>query len=619
MFLTRSARAALGHRGRACPARWNRIRRIGPAGEDLGHHVRMDLGTAAILEPRNVGDLKGSFFVPDYQRGYRWGEDEVRRLLDDIQEAGTSTYYLQPVVVKPMDDGFWELVDGQQRLTTLYLILRSIKKYFPESSPGYSLAYDTRPGSAAYLDDPQQAMSDENIDYFHMYQAFTVIQAWFGEQSNPTLAAISLYQALTSTVYVIWYEAPTGSDFDSRTLFTRLNVGRIPLTDAELVKASLLSRIEREHETAAQWDSIERDLWSPEVWAFATGSSSGGATRIELLLDTIADTISGAQPSHRPPFQTFETLRPYIQSDPQDLWDRVVDLHSLVLGWYDDRNLFHKIGYLIASKRTTFFKLVNLARGMTRSKFENALDGLIAKSLDLPWHGVAALTYGSGKSSRALLLMNVETVRRNELSSERYSFDSHARRLWSLEHIHAQKSEGLNTVEQWTAWLQEHRDALGALDIPSEEYVGLRDRIDAALPTISSDTFEPLHQEIVALFTSSAGAGGPEAADRDEVDSIANLALLARDDNSVLNNSVFEVKRRHIIGLDQEGCYIPVCTRNVFLKYYDTGSGAKQIHFWGPRDRQAYLEAMRTILAPYLLEDTPENDQVEDAEEEGAA
>ncbi len=581
----------------------------------------MHLGTPTILRPRKVGDLEGTFFVRDYQRGYRWGEDEVRHLLDDIKEAGTSKYYLQPVVVKPMEDGRWELVDGQQRLTTLHLVLRTIKDFLPQSELRYTLTYETRAGSAEYLDDPQAAASLENIDYFHMHRAFTIVQAWFGEQPNATLAAIDLYKALTSTVYVIWYEAPQEPEFDSRAMFTRLNVGRIPLTDAELVKASLLSRIKREHETAAQWDSIERDLWSPEVWAFATGSSTGGATRIELLLDTIADAISGERPQHRAPFQTFETLRPHIAADPQALWDQVVDLHSLVLGWYDDRKLFHKIGYLVAAKQASFFDIVALARGTARSAFAAALDALIRKSLDLPWNGVAALAYGNSKTGRALLLMNVETVLRNEHSSERYSFNAHAQRLWSLEHIHAQNSQGLNTVEQWTSWLKEHRKALDALEISSDQRAALQGRIDAALPTITSDTFEALHREVVALFTAGTDpdeTDGPEAADRDEVDSIANMALLSRDDNSVLNNSVFEVKRRHVITLDQKGSYIPVCTRNVFLKYYDKNASMQQLHFWGPRDREAYLEAMRGTLSPYLLEDIPENDPLEDAEE-GAA
>ena len=77
----------------------------------------MKTGSVALLEPRLVGDITGSFLVRDYQRGYRWGADEVRRLLDDIRDAGSHDYYLQPVVVKKLGDGQWELVDGQQRLT----------------------------------------------------------------------------------------------------------------------------------------------------------------------------------------------------------------------------------------------------------------------------------------------------------------------------------------------------------------------------------------------------------------------------------------------------------------------------------------------------------------------
>ena len=102
----------------------------------------------------------------------------------------------------------------------------------------------------------------------------------------------------------------------------------------------------------------------------------------------------------------------------------MVDLHSLVLGWYDDRNLFHKVGYLIAAKQASFFEIVAMANSVAKSAFADALDARIRKSLDLPWHGVAALTYGSAKTGRVLLLMNVETVRRSEHSFERYSFSS---------------------------------------------------------------------------------------------------------------------------------------------------------------------------------------------------
>jgi uncharacterized protein with ParB-like and HNH nuclease domain len=81
---------------------------------------------------RTVGDLSGHFLVPGYQRGFRWGHHEVEALLNDIV-ASDGKYYLQPLVVKRLDDQRWELIDGQQRLTTLYLILQYIHGHLPTS------------------------------------------------------------------------------------------------------------------------------------------------------------------------------------------------------------------------------------------------------------------------------------------------------------------------------------------------------------------------------------------------------------------------------------------------------------------------------------------------------
>lgn len=143
--------------------------------------------------------------------------------------------------------------------------------------------------------------------------------------------AINFYQYLSESVSVIWYQALP--EIDSITLFTRLNIGRIPLTDAELVKVLVLARsreARREREIAAQWDAIESDLRTEELWAFVTGRTTSEPTHITLLLDTLAGTPASGP---RPLFHTFETLRPQIEQDAQALWDRVVDLHSLVLGW----------------------------------------------------------------------------------------------------------------------------------------------------------------------------------------------------------------------------------------------------------------------------------------------
>lgn len=102
----------------------------------------------AVLEPKLVGDVAGEFFVPAYQRGYRWGTEQIKMLLNDIWENGDLNYCLQPIVVKKLDKSKYELIDGQQRLTSIYLILKYMKQLLPFIEMKFSLSYQTRERSA---------------------------------------------------------------------------------------------------------------------------------------------------------------------------------------------------------------------------------------------------------------------------------------------------------------------------------------------------------------------------------------------------------------------------------------------------------------------------------------
>ena len=62
-----------------------------------------------------------------------------------------------------------------------------------------------------------------------------------------------------------------------------------------------------------------------------------------------------------------------------------------------------------------------------------------------------------------------------------------------------------------------------------------------------------------------------------------------------------EKQNAEIIKMDNEGQYIPFCTRMVFLKYY-TPSAGNQLHFWGESDRKAYIDAINRVLGKYLPE-----------------
>lgn len=550
----------------------------------------------ATLELRLVGDVAGSFRVARYQRGYRWGKHEVNRLLDDICESKGKPYSLQPVVVKRIDESTWELVDGQQRLTTLFLIFVFMERErLQNAPPPYSITYETREESEAFLRAPNGDLAGANIDFFHINEAYECIRAWFDKfGARRQHEANKFYGYLFESVRLIWYEAP--DNLNSTELFTRLNVGRIPLTDAELVKALLLSRSragaglsDRTHEIAAQWDVIERDLQNPDIWAFiADQGITDSPTKISLLLDTLAE---GPRGRSRPPFYTFDVLRERVERETADsVWNEVMQLHALILGWYENRDHYHKIGYLVAVGHL-FRDLVALAQGKTKSQYQALLDERIRESLTLTPSGVASLSYESdaSKCARVLLLMNVETVRRVRESSERYSFRIHRSQAWSLEHIHAQNAESLTKAEEWRTWLHIHREALADLpNVDNDLRKELLRRIDEAVGKLDKLSFQAIVRDLTPLFAGSDTSGG---AGIPSLHSISNLALLASDDNSALSNAVFEVKRRRILERDRQGAYIPVCTRNVFLKYYGDAN-AQQLHLWSARDREAYMTAI---------------------------
>ena len=280
-------------------------------------------------------------------------------------------YYLQPIVVLKRDDGSWELVDGQQRLTTLFLITKYVATKIADSRLDYLLTYETRLGSRDFLETLDFSRRDENIDYYHIAQAYEVIAEWFDDQPNATQAAINLHTALANWVYVIWYEAPPGTD--ATALFTRLNRDRIPLTDSELIKALVLSnsgaaggKSGRQQEIAAQWDGFERDLRDPQFWAFLTRSSTERSTHIDFLFESMTPKAGLRE---RPRYWTFSKVQEDIaKRGTAAFWRDVVERHGLLTGWFQDRDLYHRIGYLI-QVGDPIQELIDLSRSRTHSDF----------------------------------------------------------------------------------------------------------------------------------------------------------------------------------------------------------------------------------------------------------
>lgn len=547
----------------------------------------------AVLEPKLVNDIKGNFLIPSYQRGYRWEREHILMLLNDIWENGDKNYSLQPIVVKKLTDNTYELIDGQQRLTSIFLILKYMKQMLPHLETPFSLSYETRPKSEEFLNSLNEDLADDNIDFYHINNAYKAVESWFEneETGKKTTKAAKLNIYFDDWVKVIWYEVNTA--VDSINLFTRLNIGKIPLTNAELVKALFLSKDadditeEKQLEISTSWDLIEKNLQDDNLWYFLTNQSPGEyATRIELIFNL----MSSKKSDEREEFYTFFYFIDQIKSESKvKIWQEIQAYFLILKEWYEKKDIYHKVGYLVAIGKSMQV-IIEESKGLTKTEFEVGLDNEITNKLNLTKEDVLGLSYDinkdKGRIEKVLLLHNVETIRRLNDSSVKYSFVKHKRNNWSLEHIHAQQSEGLNKKEDQREWLLLHKKSLEQLLTSGKEphkIEKLIKKIDDNFESITKEIFDSVFAEVFECMS--------ENDDRSYIDSISNMALLSAANNAALNNATFDVKRNKILEMDKAGEYIPISTRRVFLKYY-TDSKDHQLHFWGEQDRKAYLANM---------------------------
>lgn len=593
------------------------------------------------LEEILVGNISGDFVIEAYQRGYRWGEDEITFLLNDISEIPDGQKYcLQPIVVKDVN-GTYELIDGQQRLTTLFLIMKYLSVFIDLK---YSIEYTTRKSEDGHIgskelldriDTIDLNAESSNIDELFIKKAYDIISKWFGgDKAKMKKFAYKLEEHVT----IIWYEVD--KEEDSVSIFTRLNIGKISLTNAELVKALFLTRgrkdngrysgnpygIEekKQHEIALSWDAMEKELHDNKFWAFITNERPEKyPIRMELLFDMIE-----MKPAGESSFYTFNRFYEKFKNAENkfETWETIVRYFQQLKEWYNDFNLYHQIGFLVA-RGESVKDLLDLAMNedspLSKSAFRAEVLTRIRQKMiftvgdndNAVVIDYADLNYEmhSDFIHTLLLLFNVETIRQKGDENNRFPFERYKNEgTWSLEHIHAQNSEALKTNKDWREWLEMHKKSLHGL----LEYTNDDSRIAMINSVISSmdniiahidepnfkgsirDEFNTVSPAVIDILS--------DGDDRTQMHTLSNMALLTVGENAALNNSTFDVKREKILEMDKKGDYIPTCTKNVFMKYYSDSD--TKLHFWADADRDSYIKAMNDVL--YHHKDTKNADEI---------
>lgn len=585
--------------------------------------------------------LDNQFFIPAYQRGYRWTKRQVIDLLNDLKEFQQKAkkhefYCLQPIVVKKNDDK-WEVVDGQQRLTTIYIILHYLGELFPKIIKScYQLSYETRADSEAFLKNLDDNLAEDNIDYFHISNAKTTIEQWF-DNEDPMLP-FKLTQTLLNSddtedpkVKFIWYEL--GEHENATDVFTRLNMGKIPLVNAELVKALFLKSSNFEHNVnesnenksiiadleqvriSQEWDSIEKSLQNDAFWYFLSKDDKKD-NRIEFVLDLRATQLgSDHNIIASDKLRTFLQFSSWLENhnvNVSDEWLEIKKVFMVLEEWFNDRSLYHLIGYLIHQGHDIKDIFKTRDDSVSKSDFKTKLlDKIIqlvffdSKNPTQPFEELensietllSSLSYETIKQHNqirgVLLLFNIVSLLNNPKSNARFQFERYKLDKWDIEHIRSVASDMPKTQDTQKKWLEQVAAYISDGDvIEQEKHLSDEQLTEAQLikeqatslnrTSFKYSQFEELYQRVTQFYNPNSN---------DEVDnSIGNLTLLDSGTNRSYKNAIFPIKRKSIIQLDKQATYVPLCTKNVFLKYYS--KNVDKMLFWESKDSSDYQQAM---------------------------
>lgn len=615
--------------------------------------------------PMPIADLldgKHHFVIPSFQRGYRWEEKQVTDLLEDIKQfanddnVNSNSYFLQPVVVKACkynETDAYEVLDGQQRLTTMLLLLKRLMKRLGEDEREmyqdslYDIVYTNRP--QLNFDNPNAA---DNIDSYYLSEAKRIIDEWFKEQTRNKQNLNNFTGALLydqkRQVKIIWYAIEEDSeDLVSINIFNRLNKGKISLTSSELIKALFIMDYDLRakgdklpaEQLSMEWNEMERKFQDDNFWYFISDDNIDSQTRIDVLFDfvTCRDDEKDADYSYREFQKLYDFCRNQERNsneeqfvsewsdnikNMQDAWQQVRKTFDRLVAWYEDNLYYHYVGYLVAIGFTPL-QIYNHLETEKRNRkltepehewtIEDTMLSLRKKMMErfkqdnryIHKDAIDEFEYKSEYVPRVLLLFNVECCRRGH--NVRFAFDKYKKENWDVEHVDSQNDATLQEYDDRIRWMKnvkfvlnmEHTDRAKEL---AKECQTLIDEFTERAK-VNVDKYRTFYQNINKFYSAESGENDSEVdLTTKKKDYLSNLTLLDSATNREYKDAPFAYKRYCIVKYDRLGDrFIPLCTRNLFLKYY-TDSNSKSSYLdtmrWNSSDREGYMNAIHEAVDP---------------------
>lgn len=626
--------------------------------------MKHNLQPVTIKEVINEG--KNTFIIPSYQRGYRWGKEEIEAFLDDVNVVRDDVkpkemYCIQPLILMKNPKEKYKLIDGQQRLTTIFLILNVLGE-----EPLYKLEFQNQSRQARFTEMEKKLngnpidLIEDLIDMYYISNAYNIICEWFTNnvpsgKNEGLLYKLKYVEKLMNQVTVIWYEIDEDEESEKE-VFQRINSGKLPLTNSELLKALImldeycvkeeeideklepeiireLRKINRERllnkrlRIARQWDEIENTLQSEDFWLFLNKFQLGRVydTRIDFIFDLYANKINCeldeevayADNTDKFPFFVIYKYMKQSKYKGEDaisdvVWGSIWNYFMMFKEWYNSNELYHLIGFLLAyvrkSSQSEITDIINLRYDngvlIEKTRFIEKLkkrvidkigfaDGDDIKDKGTLKDDLESLDFNVKSEKQRifniLLLFNVISMMiDNSENASKYLFESYEqysrfpfhrfkKERYDIEHIHAIASEEMKDKDAFIIWIK-----------------GLNDKeVNKLLKQFDTGKvdFEELYSCVLKLY-SNADEG---------INGICNLTLLDEHTNREYKNAPFPVKKQYLMDVIKGGRrFVPICTRNIFLKAYS--KKADNILHWDKADMDDYTNAIIDTIYGYLNE-----------------
>lgn len=576
------------------------------------------------------------FYIGPYQRSYKWQSkdnfDQVPQLLSDIYEAmcnnSDSEYFLQYITVKADNNNQWlEVIDGQQRLTTLSLLFYQLGQIMSNSNiAANKLNYSRYNNGNIFEEVCEYCNNHDKIvdtdfkeqDMYYMVAASKFINAKLQEWQNKNELNYIKEYLLNNVKIIVNIE----SNFvKSEDIFANLNDNHVPLTDAYLIKGLLItnavSRVnvygrsleyteiqEKRKYLGRMWDEIQTWITNIEHCHFFFKHTKIGCyynpkNSMEYLLELAflykykeeRDNVVGDYSQNH--LVLFNKYNSAIKST-----DETIAMIEII------RHIYRKMKTVYEGPQYNLWGFMQFSKSLTNDNQSYLYDFLDMSERDLKHYLIqkvimripnlkdvdickdnySVMRYKSKNDKLTNLLLSFSVflpMRESEIF--RFRFHEYEKAKWSFEHISPQNPKGSITIPDYAKLfvIKEVEKRLSDSTLILEE----KDKLEKVKQDVLNDNKIEAN-DIEFLFDSTV-----------DEHSLGNMALLTREDNSANNNNPFMVKKLIIQNRKGNGAFIPNHTYEVFNKILvspstDTPFSA-ELFIWSQNDVDAHIQWMK--------------------------